>query len=102
MNPESRLTTKIAAALTTRGAWVLKYHVSPYSRAGTPDLLVCYRGRFLALEVKVPGGKPTRLQSQTLAIIRSAGGVAEVVTTVEEALNVCRRPDSFPEGGRGL
>ena len=89
MNPESKITLRIAGILRARGAWVLKHHVSPYSRAGVPDLLICYRGRFIALEVKVPGKKPTPLQTRELATIRVAGGTAEVVTTVEEALIAC-------------
>ena len=97
MHPESKLTGKIAAALHARGAWVLKYHVSPYSRAGVPDLLVCYRGRFLALEVKVPGGHATALQLRELARIRAAGGTAEVVTTVGEVLKLC---DAIDDGSR--
>ena len=64
-------------------AW--KTHGGMYGTAGIPDIIACMGGRFVALEVKQPGGKPTRLQEITLGKIREAGGIAAVVTSVEEA-----------------
>ena len=46
------------------------------SRVGCPDLLVCWRGLFVALEVKVPGNPPTKAQLRQMALIREAGGAA--------------------------
>ena len=65
--------------------FVWKTHGGMYSTAGIPDIIACMGGRFVALEVKQPGGKPTRLQEITLGKIREAGGIAAVVTSVEEA-----------------
>jgi hypothetical protein len=42
-------------------------------------------GRFVALEIKRPGGKPTKEQIEFIALVRSLGGFACVVTSVEEA-----------------
>lgn len=64
-------------------AW--KTHGGMYGTAGILDIIACMGGRFVALEVKQPGGKPTRLQEITLGKIREAGGIAAVVTSVEEA-----------------
>lgn len=64
-------------------AW--KTHGGMYGTAGIPDIIACVDGRFVALEVKQPGGKPTRLQEITLGKIREAGGIAAVVTSVQEA-----------------
>ena len=64
-------------------AW--KTHGGMYGTAGIPDIIACMGGRFVALEVKQPGGKPTRLQEITLGKIREAGGIAAVVTSVQEA-----------------
>ena len=88
MTPEGRLTAAITAALRARGAWVLKYHVGPYSRPGTPDLLACYQGCFVALEVKTHASRArvTPLQRRALDMIRAAGGTAQVVTSIDEAL----------------
>ena len=62
-----------------------KTHGGMYGTAGIPDIIACVDGRFVGLEVKQPGGKLTRLQEATLGRIRAAGGVAAMVTSVEEA-----------------
>ncbi len=53
---------------------------------GCPDLLVCYRGRFIALEVKEPRGRVSKIQNKVLNDISVAGGWAVVVRSVDEAL----------------
>lgn len=58
---------------------MFKVKGGPSQRRGVPDLIVCYRGRFMALEVKRPGGKPTPLQAETLGKINTAGGITAVV-----------------------
>ena len=54
-------------------------------KRGAPDLLLCVRGRFVALELKRPGGELTELQAESLRMIRAAGGIAEVVHSADEA-----------------
>lgn len=61
-----------------------KEHGGQYGTAGIPDVIVCYRGRFIALEVKTPRGKPTVLQEVTIRQILKAGGIATVVRSVGE------------------
>jgi len=87
---ERALQAKILAALRRLGGWWVKYHTEGrYASAGVPDIIGCYRGRFIALEVKRPGRKPTPLQAATIAAIRKEGqGIAEVVTSVDEALSL--------------
>lgn len=58
---------------------------------GIPDIIVCYRGIFLAIEVKAPGKKShtTALQDDKIAKIRTAGGwaiVADCVSDVERII----------------
>lgn len=52
---------------------------------GIPDLLVCYRGHFIGIEIKRPGQKPTKLQTATLGLIEEANGIVGKVTSVHEA-----------------
>lgn len=96
---ESNIQRKIIAALRERGAYVFKAVGSPLQQRGTPDLLVCYQGAFIALEIKVPGQQATPLQEYEMKKIRAAGAVAETVTSVEEALICVKRfmkiPDAF-------
>lgn len=86
MQPEARLGHKIKAALEARGAFVFKVHGSGMMMAGLPDLIVCHDGRYLGLEVKMPGNKPSAIQLHTHTKIEKAGGHAAVVYSVEDAL----------------
>ena len=43
-----------------------------------------YNGRFLAIEVKRPGQKPTPDQQAFLAAVKANGGVAFIATSVED------------------
>ena len=61
-----------------------KEHGGQYGTAGIPDIVVCYKGRFIALEAKVGKNKPTKLQAASIDKIRQAGGTAAVVYSVED------------------
>ena len=63
-------------------AW--KTHGGMYGTAGIPDIIACVEGRFYAFEVKQPGGRLSRLQEVTLKKIEAAGGVAVMVTSLDE------------------
>lgn len=56
--------------------------------SGLPDIIGCYRGRFIAVEVKMPGNKPSPVQERVIQKIWDAGGSALVAHSVEEALKV--------------
>ena len=43
----------------------------------------CYCGLYFAIETKAPGKVPTKLQEQTIAEIRAAGGLVFVIDNVE-------------------
>ena len=81
MTPEARIKKEIVAYLKSLGdkCWWAPYVQNGYGKNGVPDYLVCYRGRFLALEVKKEGGKPTPWQTHQIEAIAEAGGVVEVV-----------------------
>lgn len=81
---ETAITEAIIRWLRRQGAHVIKTYGGPYRR-GLPDLIGVYRGRALALEVKRPGGKPTKLQEYELSLWAAAGAVAGVVTSIEDA-----------------
>ena len=87
MQPEALLGRKIRVALEARGAFVFKVHGSGMMMAGLPDLIVCYRGLYLGLEVKMPGNKASKVQSRVHEKIQQAGGYAAVVYSVEEAIS---------------
>lgn len=64
--------------------WCFKVHGGPYQRKGIPDILGVHNGRLFAFEVKRPGKKATEIQAWCISQIRNAGGLAGVVTSVEE------------------
>lgn len=77
--PEKAYENKIRRILTDRGAWVLKTWSNGIQRSGVPDLIVCYKGHFLGLEIKAKGGKVSELQAWNIEGIRKAGGQAMAV-----------------------
>lgn len=91
---EKRTRTKIVKALNARGGHFEVTHGSPVVNRGRPDIIGCYRGRYIAFEVKRDAaGKPTELQKFTLEKIRRAGGIALLIYSVEQATAVIDRID---------
>ncbi len=90
MQPERRLVQKIVTYLESQGARSFKIHgeEGSYQEAGIPDLLVCWRGRFIGLEVKMPGNTPSPIQEKVLREIKQSGGKGEVVSSVEQVRNL--------------
>ncbi|WP_273483645.1 VRR-NUC domain-containing protein [Desulforamulus ruminis] len=69
--------------------YAIKTHGGQY-RGGQPDIMGSFQGRFLALEVKRPGGKPTKLQMEILKKWAAAGAIAGVVYSVDEVQKLIR------------
>lgn len=88
--PESRLVQKIKLELTNRGAFVFKIHGSAFMMTGLPDLIGVHKGRFIAVEAKMPGNKPSPAQLRIHTKIRDAGGRVVVAYSVADALTVLR------------
>ena len=55
--------------------------------------ICCYRGKFVAFEVKTPTGKLTKLQETTLQRIRNAMGQAFKVTSLQEVKEILKSLD---------
>lgn len=66
------------------GGAVVKLHGNASQASGQPDLIACVRGRFVAVELKQPGKKPTPLQMKRLRTWAAAGALAGWVTTEVE------------------
>ena len=50
--------------------------ISQRGISGTPDILGCLNGRFIAIEIKAENGRLSRLQDRNLRKIRESGGLA--------------------------
>lgn len=75
MAEEKRFEEKVKKLLRDRGAWLLKTWGGGFQRSGIPDLLICYKGRFIGIELKAEKGKVSELQDRELRLIRNAGGM---------------------------
>jgi hypothetical protein len=84
MQPEAKLGKKIREHLEHAGAFVFKIHGGPQMMAGLPDLIVCHGGRFIGVEVKMPGANPTPRQQFVHSLIKRAGGEVIVARSVED------------------
>lgn len=93
--PEGRLYRRIKAYLEDRGAFVTKIHGGDnvFQEAGLPDLFVCYEGHFIGLEVKTDAGEPSPRQLAVLRRIERAGGVGQVVRSVDEVKRILTKLD---------
>ena len=72
---EKDIVAAIKRYLATLGEDVFfwKEHGGPYGVSGVPDIICCYKGRFLGLEAKLPGGKLTALQERGAGENQSRG-----------------------------
>ena len=92
---EREIVAAIKKYLSSLGSDVFfwKEHGGPYDCAGIPDVICCYKGRFIGLECKLPGGRLTELQKRAIEKINHAGGVACRVESVEDVKRVIERAD---------
>ncbi len=70
--------------------FAFKEHGGLYGTSGIPDIIVCYKGKFLAFEVKTEKGKLSKLQEMTIAKIQKANGMAFKVTSLEEVKEILK------------
>lgn len=70
-----------------------KEHGGPFGTNGVPDIICCYKGRFLGMECKLPGGVLTELQKRAIDKINKAGGIARRVESVADAMDIIRQAD---------
>ena len=85
MKSESKIQSEILELLKLRGCWIVKTIKS--NRKGIPDVIACYKGLFIAVEVKKEGlgyEDATPLQKLEIKNIIKAGGKAIVTSKVEE------------------
>jgi hypothetical protein len=104
--PEALLVQKIKTHIVTMGGRPFKIVGSDegYQEVGIPDLLICYKGRFIGGEVKQPGEPLRPRQKLVLREIFEADGIAAVLETVGHAAILLLRVDREVSRGksRGL
>lgn len=84
--PEAKVKAKACEVLKAIGAYYFKPVTGGYGASGVPDIVVCYKGRFVGIECKAKGNRTTALQDHNLEMIRNAGGISLVIneTNIEQ------------------
>lgn len=99
---EAKVVDSIHRAIKKRWpqAWWFKVVGSPYQMAGVPDVLVCIEGLLVGIEVKhqrpheseeAARERATPQQRVQIGKINAAGGIAGVVLSDTEALDLIER-----------
>ena len=84
---EAQFSREVTQYLDSKGAIVNNQTGSMFSKAGVSDLLVCYKGFFIALELKVGSYQPDPLQISYLQKVRDAGGFGLILRdTIQELM----------------
>ena len=86
--PETKLSQKVLTRLRAEGGWWAKIHGGVFQVAGIPDILGCWEGRFVAIELKVGKNEATLLQGTTLNKLIDCGARAGVAYDVERAIEI--------------
>ena len=76
MKSEKTFENKVKLYLKQKGAYFIKTHGDRFSKVGVPDLIACYKGLFIGIELKAPNGKPSELQLYNLREIEKSGGIS--------------------------
>ena len=88
MMKEAQFSREVTQYLETKGAIVNNQTGSMFSKVGVSDLLVCYKGYFIALELKVGSYQPDPLQISYLQKVREAGGFGLILRDTLQELMV--------------
>ena len=89
---EQKLIDQIKAYLKDRpDTFYFKSHGGFYGTAGIPDIIICHKGKFVGLECKAKGRKPTLLQQLTINKIKKACGIAVVVYSLDEVKELLKQ-----------
>ena len=97
--PEGRVKKQVKEYLKSIGAWYYMPVSNGMGRVGCPDILVCYKGLFMAFETKAPGKikNVTANQQREIDGILRVNGLARVVDDVDQVKEAIR--DKIIEAG---
>lgn len=85
MAKEQNIQTAIMNYISSIGGLPVKFNnMGIYAKAGVSDILACIKGRFVAIEVKRPGKKPSDLQERFLDAVNTIGGFAFWADSLQE------------------
>ena len=77
--PVSHVKNAVKKILKQYNSYYFMPPMNGYGASGVPDIVACVEGKFVAVECKANGNKPTKLQLKNLNEIVDSGGHAFVV-----------------------
>lgn len=77
--PETLFRKEVVTALKSLER-IKIFSIQQSTIVGTPDLLICLNGRFVALELKSNQGKASALQEYQIEQVNKSGGYGIIVT----------------------
>ena len=79
MANEKKVKEKVKKILKKLDCYYCMPATGGYGASGVPDILACYRGRFIGIECKSGDNRPTALQEKHLNNISDAKGQSLVI-----------------------
>jgi len=79
LTPEKKVKEKVKKILKELSCYYCMPSTGGYGSSGVPDIIACYQGRFIGIECKANGNKPTDLQQKNLTDILNSLGQSLVI-----------------------
>lgn len=73
--PEGKLKAELKWLLQTRNGFYSMVSGGAYGKNGDPDMVICYRGRYIAVEAKTDVGRQSKWQMIREGQVKAAGGI---------------------------
>jgi len=77
--PEAKVKAAVVKILKANNVYYFFPATGGFGRSGVPDIICCLKGKFVGIECKANGNKPTELQLRELHKINKAGGITFVI-----------------------
>ena len=98
VQPEAEFKKTLKHYLDMRGAFWSVIQGGAGSKQGDPDMVICYRGRYIAIEAKTPVGRLSGWQKTRKVEIEKAGGIYIVARTISDLSACLDRVDDEIDG----
>jgi hypothetical protein len=93
--PEAILTRSVRSLLNATGIFHWKEYQTLGSFPGVSDIIGCYKGRFIAIELKAPKGILSPAQQTFIDRVNTAGGLAFVAKDMDTVIEKLGLQDRF-------
>ena len=79
VTPEKKVKNKVVKVLEEAGAYYFYPVSGGYGASGVPDVVACFKSKFIGVECKAGKNVPTALQLKNLASISKNGGYSLII-----------------------